>query len=63
MSKVFISGTFDLLHSGYLAFIEEASKHGDLYVGVSSDKTIETSRGYKPVNSQDERLQLVKSLK
>lgn len=63
MGKVFISGTFDLLHSGHLAFIEEASKHGDLYVGVSSDKTIETVRGYKPVNSQDERLQLVKSLK
>lgn len=63
MGKVFISGTFDLLHSGHLAFIEEASKHGDLYVGISSDKTIESVRGYKPVNSQDERLHLVKSLK
>ena len=30
--KVFVSGCFDLLHSGHIAFLEEAAKYGDLYV-------------------------------
>ena len=32
--KAFVSGTFDLLHSGHVAFLTEASSHGELYVSV-----------------------------
>ena len=32
--KVFVSGCFDMLHSGHVAFFEEAATHGDLYVGI-----------------------------
>ena len=38
--KVFVSGCFDLLHSGHIKFLTEAAKYGDLYVSVGSDKTI-----------------------
>lgn len=38
--KVFVSGCYDMLHSGHVAFFEEAAKLGDLYVGLGSDKTI-----------------------
>ena len=38
--KVFVSGCYDMLHSGHVAFFEEAASHGDLYVGIGSDKTI-----------------------
>ena len=40
MKKVFVSGCFDLLHSGHVAFFEEAAKLGELYVGIGSDNTI-----------------------
>ena len=38
--KVFVSGCYDMLHSGHVAFFEEAASHGDLYVGLGSDETI-----------------------
>jgi cytidyltransferase-like protein len=63
MKKVFVSGCFDLLHSGHIAFFEEASSHGDLYVGVGSDTTIIGLKGRKPVNSDQERLYMVRALK
>lgn len=64
MSKrVFVSGFFDLLNSVHVSFLKEVSKLGDLYVGVSSDKTFEELKGRKPVASEQERLYMVKSVR
>ena len=38
--KVFVSGCYDLLHSGHVAFFKEAASYGDLYVGIGSDDTL-----------------------
>ncbi|MCL4481509.1 MAG: adenylyltransferase/cytidyltransferase family protein [Bacteroidetes bacterium] len=61
--KVFVSGCYDMLHSGHVAFFEEASTHGDLYVGQGSDKTISKLKGRKTINTDQERLYMVKALK
>lgn len=61
--KVFVSGCFDLLHSGHVAFFEEAASHGALYVGLGSDKTISQLKGRKTINTELERLYMVKALK
>jgi cytidyltransferase-like protein len=61
--KVFVSGCFDLLHSGHIAFFEEAAAYGDLYVALGSDQTVFDLKGRLPVNSEDERLFMVKSVK
>lgn len=61
--KVFVSGCYDLLHCGHVAFFKEASKYGDLYVGIGSDSTIEDLKGRKTINSELERLYMVKSIK
>ncbi|MCF2553310.1 adenylyltransferase/cytidyltransferase family protein, partial [Bacteroides caecigallinarum] len=37
--KVFVSGCYDLLHSGHVEFFQQASRFGDLYVGIGSDAT------------------------
>jgi cytidyltransferase-like protein len=64
MSKrVFVSGCYDLLHSGHVAFFKEASQFGDLYVGIGSDKTIEELKGRPTVNSEQERLYMVKAVR
>ena len=61
--KVFVSGCFDMLHSGHVAFFEEAATHGDLYVGIGSDRTISDLKGRRTVNGERERLYMIRSLK
>lgn len=61
--KVFVSGCYDMLHSGHVAFFKEASKYGDLYVGIGSDKTIQELKNRKTVYSEKERLYMVKSIR
>lgn len=63
MKKVFVSGCYDMLHSGHVAFFEEAAQLGDLYVGIGSDKTINELKARKTFNNEQERLYMVKSLK
>lgn len=60
--KVFVSGCFDLLHSGHIEFLNEAARFGDLYVAIGSDRTMYDLKGYPPVNSEAERLFMVKSV-
>lgn len=60
--KVFVSGIFDLLHSGHVAFLEEASGYGELHVGLGSDSTVLDLKGRPAVNSEDERLYMLKAL-
>ena len=52
-----------MLHSGHVAFFKEAATYGDLYVGIGSDRTIEELKGRKTINSEQERLYMVKSIR
>ena len=61
--KVFVSGCYDLLHSGHIAFFEEAAGYGDLYVGIGSDKTIFDLKNRKTVYNEKERLYMIKALR
>lgn len=61
--KVFVSGCYDLLHSGHVEFFKQASQYGDLYVGIGSDATYLEYKHRKPMFPQDERLFMVQSIK
>lgn len=61
--KVFVSGCYDLLHSGHVEFFQQASQFGDLYVGIGSDATYEEYKHRKPMFPQEERLFMVKNIK
>jgi cytidyltransferase-like protein len=61
--KVFVSGCYDLLHSGHVEFFRQAAQYGDLYVGIGSDKTIEGYKHHKTIYSEQERLFMVKSIR
>lgn len=63
MTKVFVSGCFDVLHSGHVRFFEEAAQYGDLYVSIGSDKTIQDLKKRSTIYTEDERLYMVSSLK
>jgi cytidyltransferase-like protein len=60
--KVFVSGCFDILHSGHIAFLKEASQFGNLYVGLGSDKTVYDLKGRNTINSEDERVYMLDAL-
>ena len=61
--SVFVSGCYDMLHSGHVSFFEEAASYGDLYVGIGSDQTIWKLKGRRTINSECERLYMVKSIR
>lgn len=61
--KVFVSGCYDMLHSGHVAFFKEASRYGDLYVGIGSDATIFQLKARRTICAEAERLYMVKSIR
>lgn len=63
MKKVFVSGCYDLLHSGHIEFFRQAAQYGDLYVGIGSDATILQYKNRKTLYPEQERLFMVQSIK
>ena len=63
MKKVLVTGCFDLLHSGHIAFLNEAATLGEVYVGLGSDDTVYELKGRYPINNQDERKFMLEALK
>ncbi|MCR4414278.1 MAG: adenylyltransferase/cytidyltransferase family protein [Thermoguttaceae bacterium] len=63
MKKVFVSGCFDLFHSGHVQFLQTAARYGRLYVSVGSDATVRELKGRLPIYSQRERLRLVRAVR
>jgi glycerol-3-phosphate cytidylyltransferase len=57
-------GTFDIFHVGHLRLLEKARAMGThLIVGVSTDKLNFDKKGRYPVYSEDERKEIILSLK
>jgi D-beta-D-heptose 7-phosphate kinase/D-beta-D-heptose 1-phosphate adenosyltransferase len=65
MKKVFVNGTFDILHMGHIALLDYAKSLGDqLVVAIDSDNRVRLLKGSdRPINSQVERGTLLNALK
>lgn len=65
MRKVFVNGTFDIIHLGHLALFNYAKSLGDfLLVAIDSDKRVKQLKGNdRPINNQIERKTLLENLK
>jgi rfaE bifunctional protein nucleotidyltransferase chain/domain len=63
--KVFVNGTFDVLHRGHLMLLNYAKSLGDyLIVGIDSDARVKEKKGSsRPVNSAEERSFMLMNLK
>lgn len=61
--KVLVSGCFDLLHGGHIAFFKTASSYGKLYVSVGRDDNLLFLKGKKPYLTEKERLYIIESIK
>ncbi len=64
---VLASGVFDLLHLGHVKFLEEAKRAGGknakLVVVIARDSTVERMKGKRPVMPEEQRRELVESLR
>ena len=57
-------GSFDLCHYGHVLMFEECKEYCDyLIVGVQSDPSIDRPEKNKPVQSHEERVGIISSLK
>lgn len=61
--KIFVSGSFDPLHSGHIQFFKTAKSFGDVYVGIGTDESIEKHKGHKTFYSQAERIFMIDAIK
>ena len=60
----FTSGTFDILHTGHIDYLEKAKSQCDLLiVGVNTDRSVKQYKDpLRPINQENDRLRLVKAL-
>jgi D-beta-D-heptose 7-phosphate kinase/D-beta-D-heptose 1-phosphate adenosyltransferase len=65
MTKVLATGTFDILHSGHLDYLEYAKSLGDyLVVHIESDEAVKRHKGAgRPVNDENSRERIISGLK
>ena len=62
--KVFVNGTFDLLHRGHLELLNYAKSLGYVYVGIDTDECIKGKKGpTRPIHNQEERKFHLENLK
>ena len=66
MKKIVTFGVFDILHIGHVKFLEackKIDKDSELTVVISRDSTVLKEKRKKPVMTEEERRQIVESLK
>ena len=54
-----VSGCYDLIHAGHIAFFKSAAQYGKLHVYVGQDQNIKLLKGKAPWFSQEERKYMV----
>ena len=63
MKKVWINGTFDILHIGHVRLINFAKTFGTVRVGLDSDERIREKKGIsRPFNSLYDRMEFMSSI-
>ena len=63
-NKVFVNGTFDVLHRGHLELLNYAKTFGYVIVGIDTDECVKEKKGQgRPIYNQDERKFLLENLK
>lgn len=65
MTRVFVNGTFDILHRGHLALLSYARSLGDeVIVAIDTDERVKELKGpTRPINSCLDRMVMLQALK
>jgi len=64
MKRVWINGTFDVLHIGHIKLLEYASSFGTLRVGIDTDERVKEKKGEsRPYNCLEDRMAFMRSIR
>lgn len=63
VSKVMVSGCFDALHSGHIAFLESAAQFGELCVCIGNDANVLQLKNRPTYFNEDERAFMLSALR
>jgi D-beta-D-heptose 7-phosphate kinase/D-beta-D-heptose 1-phosphate adenosyltransferase len=62
--KVWVNGTFDVLHIGHIKLLEFASQFGEVRVGIDTDERVKKFKGeLRPINNINDRIDFMNSIK
>lgn len=62
--RVWVNGTFDVLHRGHFELLTFAAQHGTLRVGIDHDSRVKQLKGEdRPVNTFQDRVYSILSVK
>ena len=62
--KVWVNGTFDVMHIGHIKLLEFASSFGVVRVGLDTDERIKEKKGEnRPINNLKDRMDFINSIK
>ena len=63
-TKVFVNGTFDIIHRGHLELLNYAKRLGYVYVGIDTDECVKGKKGAgRPIHNQEDRKFFLENLK
>jgi len=62
--KIWVNGTFDILHIGHTRLILHAASLGTLRVGLDTDERVRSKKGMgRPFNNLDDRMEFVSAIR
>ena len=64
MKKIWVNGSFDVLHIGHIRLLAHAGSFGSVRVGLDSDERIQQKKGpNRPVNNLQDRMDFISSIR
>jgi D-beta-D-heptose 7-phosphate kinase/D-beta-D-heptose 1-phosphate adenosyltransferase len=62
--KVWVNGTFDVVHIGHIRLLEYASTFGTVKVGIDTDERVNSKKGEgRPFNNLKDRMDFIQSIR
>lgn len=62
--KIWVNGTFDVMHIGHIRLLQYAASLGEVRVGIDTDERVKRLKGEtRPFNNLGERIEFLSSLK
>jgi rfaE bifunctional protein nucleotidyltransferase chain/domain len=64
MKKVWVNGTFDVIHIGHIKLLEFANSFGSVTVGLDTDDRVRAKKGEsRPFNTLVDRMDFISSIR
>lgn len=64
MNKIWVNGSFDVLHIGHIKLLEYAATLGTVRVGIDSDDRVREKKGEgRPYNGIKDRMEFISSIR